>query len=120
MGEPDKSQLFQSKWPPSRIHHDHRIQLLASHRACAANDGTLTGKMVPVEVGLNDFRDGIELGSLSTLDNRNADTHYFLPAGRTAEKRPQGYVTHIRESNGGLDHGNMVYNFMLAYIWMRQ
>ena len=66
---------------------DHLIQLLASHRDCAANDGTLTGKMVPLEVGLNDFRDGIELGSLSTLDNRNADTHYFLPAGRSAEPK---------------------------------
>lgn len=66
---------------------DHWVQLFASHIACAAEDGTLIGKKLPVEVGLNDFRQAIPLGSLPTLDSRNADTHYFLPTGRTAKPK---------------------------------
>lgn len=72
---------------------DHQIQLFADHRACAATDGTLLGKKVPVEQGLNDFRQAIRLGSLQALDTRNADTHYFLPAGRTAEPTAAAKMT---------------------------
>ena len=64
---------------------ESRVQFLASHRSHAADNGTLTDTMVAVEVELNNFRDSIELRSQSILDNRNTDTHYFLPAARTTE-----------------------------------
>ena len=72
---------------------DHQIQLFADHTACAATDGTLLGKKAPVVQGLNDLRQAIRLGSLPTLDTRNADTHYFLTTGRTPEPTAAAKIT---------------------------
>ena len=72
---------------------NHQVQLHASHIACSSEDGSLIGIKEPVEKGLNDFRQGVQLGSLSALDNRNADTHYFLFAGRTVEPQAAAKIT---------------------------
>ena len=63
----------------------HKVQIQASTVATADAAATLLGRRDPVTEGFNDFRSPVTLGSLKELLAGNADIHYFLDKGRTAQ-----------------------------------
>jgi aldose 1-epimerase len=65
----------------------HSIQIFSDSVATVDQNATLTGRRDAVVAGYNDFRQPVVLKDLDTLDAGNADIHYFLPDGRTAEPK---------------------------------
>ena len=61
----------------------HEVTVFADAIAPSREDQSLTGEKAPVRAGHNDFRKPVRLADLAALDTANADTHYFLPEGRT-------------------------------------
>lgn len=66
---------------------NHSVQILSDAIAAVNESSTLIGVREPVVAGFNDYRQPVQLGSLNELVVSNADIHYFLENGRTAEPR---------------------------------
>lgn len=63
----------------------HEVQILADKTALVDANGSLTGQSAPVVEGYNDYRDGVRLDARDVLEPGNADAHFFLNKGRTAQ-----------------------------------
>jgi len=70
----------------------HSVQIFADSVAATDEGSTLIGRRDPVSEGYNDYREPVVLGSLAKLDAGNADIHFFLNEGRTAEPKPAAVV----------------------------
>lgn len=66
---------------------DHSVQIFGDSVATVAEDATLLGRRDPVVEGYNDYREPVVLGSLEKLEVGNADIHFFLNEGRTAQPK---------------------------------
>ncbi len=66
---------------------NHEVQILSEAIAAVDENSTLTGVREPVVAGFNDYRQPVQLGDLDELLVSNADIHFFLEGGRTAEPR---------------------------------
>ena len=64
---------------------DHEVQILAERTAAVDENSSLIGRSDPVVAGYNDYRDFVRLGARSVLEQGNADAHFFLNKGRTAQ-----------------------------------
>lgn len=71
----------------------HEVQIFADSVATVDEKSTLLGRRDPVVAGYNDYRQPVRLDSLETLDVGNADIHFFLDGGRTAEVKPAATIT---------------------------
>jgi len=76
----------------------HEIQIFADSVATVDENSTLLGRRDPVVAGYNDYRQPVLLGSLETLEVGNADIHFFLNEGRTAQ--PKAAATVVEPSSG--------------------
>lgn len=65
----------------------HSMQIFSDSIATVDQNATLIGRRDAVVAGYNDFRQPIVLKDLDVLDAGNADIHYFLPEGHTAEPK---------------------------------
>ncbi|MDQ8193600.1 galactose mutarotase [Coraliomargarita sp. SDUM461003] len=65
----------------------HKLQILADSVATVDENCSLIGRRDPVVAGYNDYREPVQLGSLKTLEVGNADIHFFLNEGRTAQAK---------------------------------
>lgn len=63
----------------------HEVQIHADSVATTDAAATLLGRRDPVVAGFNDFRAPVKLGDLPELVAGNADIHFFLDKGRSAE-----------------------------------
>lgn len=63
----------------------HQVQIQASTVASADAAATLLRRRDPVAEGFNDFPSPVTLGRVEELVADNADIHYFLDKGRTAQ-----------------------------------
>ena len=64
---------------------DHEIQILAERTAAVNEKSSLIGRSDPVVADYNDYRNLVRLGSRRALEAGNADAHFFLSKGRTAQ-----------------------------------
>lgn len=76
----------------------HEVQISADTVATVDENSTLIGKRDPVVAGFNDYREPIALHTLKELVGDNADIHFFLENGRTADPKPAAVV---REPESG-------------------
>ncbi len=76
----------------------HEVQIFSDAVATIAPDATLLGRKDPVVPGFNDYRQPVALKDRASLTIDNADIHYFLDGGRTAEPRLAAVV---REPESG-------------------
>ncbi|HBR92823.1 MAG TPA: galactose-1-epimerase [Opitutae bacterium] len=65
----------------------HELQIFADSVATVDENCTLIGRRDPVVAGYNDYREPVQLGSLETLEVGNADIHFFLNEGRSAQAK---------------------------------
>lgn len=65
----------------------HSVQILSDSVATTDGGTTLIGRRDPVSERYNDYREPVVLGSLDKLDAGNADIHFFLDEGRTAQPK---------------------------------
>ncbi|NBB79970.1 MAG: galactose-1-epimerase [Verrucomicrobia bacterium] len=77
---------------------DHEVQILAEQTAAVDKNASLIGRSDPVVADYNDYRDFVRLGARSILEQGNADAHFFLSKGRTAQ--PELAAT-VREPTTG-------------------
>ncbi len=70
----------------------HSIQIFADSVATVDEDSTLIGRRDPVVKGYNDYRKPVVLGSIEKLEGGNADIHFFLNDGRTAQPKMAAIV----------------------------
>ena len=73
---------------------DHEVAIFADTIAPSHHDQTLTGERAPVSADHNDYREPVRLGDRPVLDKANADTHFFLPEGRTPHPKAAATVRH--------------------------
>lgn len=72
---------------------DHEVQIFADTVATTNEQARLIGRRDPVIVGYNDYRETVRLGSLDKLEGGNADIHFFLTSGRTAQPQLAAKIT---------------------------
>lgn len=65
---------------------DHELQIFADSVATVDENSSLLGRRDPVTAGYNDYREPVRLGSRQ-LEVGNADIHFFVDGGRTAEPK---------------------------------
>lgn len=71
----------------------HRVQIFSDAIASCDPSGTLLGSREPLTEGYNDYRKPVTLKDLPTLEVGNADNHFFLAEGRTAQPKPAAIVS---------------------------
>jgi aldose 1-epimerase len=70
----------------------HSMQIFADSVATVDENSTLIGRRDPVIAGHNDYRKPVVLKDLPKLVVDNADIHFFVDGGRTAEPKPAAVV----------------------------
>lgn len=70
---------------------EHELQIFADSVASVDESCTLLGRRDPVVSGYNDYREAVRLGSRK-LEVGNADIHFFVDGGRTADPKPAARV----------------------------
>ena len=74
----------------------HEVQIFADSVASVDENSTLLGRRDPVVAGFNDYRQPVVLDSLDELVTGNADIHFFLDHGRSAQPKPAAVVREPR------------------------
>ncbi len=70
----------------------HKVQIFSDSVATTEGGTTLIGRRDPVKKGYNDYQQPVRLSDLETLDEGNADIHFFLNEGRTKQPKPAATV----------------------------
>jgi aldose 1-epimerase len=65
----------------------HSVQIFADSVATVDETATLLGRRDPVVPAYNDYREPVVLSTLEKLEVGNADIHFFLNEGRTAQPK---------------------------------